>query len=230
MLRTLRWALPALLLAGASALAADAPYSVKTAAVPAPKELKPAIAGLLSDQAVQFLDAKGKVLAEIWLCKQLPMQATAEQAKSGLAYEDVPETTLFGAIRFPEPITDFRKQTIKAGVYTLRLGLQPMDGDHMGTAPYQTFLLVAPAALDEKPDVFQNSKDLYDLSAKAVGATHPGVFLLIPNPKPEDQPKVVAGEGSGTWVVQMKEEAKAGDQKAVLGIGLTLVGVSPSAE
>ena len=31
--------------------------------------------------------------------------------------------------------------------------MQPMDGDHMGTAPYNEFCLLIPADKDKKPDL-----------------------------------------------------------------------------
>ena len=37
---------------------------------------------------------------------------------------------------------------VPPGVYTLRLGYQPQDGDHMGTAPHSEFCLACPAAED----------------------------------------------------------------------------------
>ena len=46
---------------------------------------------------------------------------------------------MVGAVQFPEVWKDYRKQKIKAGVYTLRIGVQPEDGDHMGTAPFNEF-------------------------------------------------------------------------------------------
>ena len=119
-------------------------------------------------------------------------------------------------------MTDFRKQKIKAGVYTMRLGFQPMDGDHMGTAPYPEFCLLSPADSDEKPAAM-TPKDLQDMSAKASGTTHPAVFLLYPNEKPEDAPKLI-DKGKGIWVVNVKEPVTAGQEKTFIGLGLTLVG------
>lgn len=224
MLRTISWTLAALFLAVAPGLAADGAYSIKAAATPVPKELKEGIAGLLSDRSVQLLDAKGNLQAEVWFRKDLPSKATPAQVKNGLTYRELDETTLLGAIRFDQPMTDYRKQKIKAGTYTLRLGFQPMDGDHMGTAPYSEFCLLVPAALDEKPGTM-SAKELQELSTKASGTTHPAVFLLFPNEKPEAAPKLV-DKGNNTWVLYVKEAVLAGQEKAALGLGLTLIGHS----
>jgi hypothetical protein len=205
------------LMAAGLTFGADAKYSIKTGAAPVPKEINESIAKLLSDQSIRLIDDKGAVLCELWLRKEVPLKS----AGTAPTYRDLDETTILGAIRFPAQVTDYRKQKIKPGVYTLRLGFQPMDGDHMGTAPYPEFGLVVPADTDVKPDTM-TAKELQEMSSKATGGSHPGVFLLYPNEKPEDAPKLVSKD-SKTWVLNAKE-ATAGGQKAALGIGLTLIG------
>ncbi len=226
MLRTTSWAIPALLMAVSSAWAAEGAYTIKTATTPPPKELKDSIAKLLGDHSVQLLDGKGAVLCQVWFRKEVPASATPAQVKNGLTYRELEETTLLGAIRFDQPMTDFRKQKIKPGVYTLRLGFQPQDGDHMGTAPYPDFCLLVPAAADTKPGTM-TPKELQELSTKASGTSHPAVFLLFPNEKPEAAPKLV-DKGGDKWVLNVKEPVQAGSEKAALGVGLTLIGHSES--
>src|SRR5262245_22049439 len=128
--RNLGWA-AALLLAALPAGASDkkAAYSIKQVADSAPpKELAEPVRKLLDSQCAQLLDAKGTVLAEVWLRKELPVKATKEQVKNGLTYAEVPQTTLVGALRVPKRLSDYRKQKVPAGVYTLRLAIQPADG------------------------------------------------------------------------------------------------------
>jgi hypothetical protein len=111
-------------------------------------------------------------------------------------------------------------------VYTLRLGLQPMDGDHMGTAPFNDFCLLAPAELDKTPDPL-DAKDLHALSAKAVGRKHPGVMLLFPNRKPGGAP-AIESKPDDNWVLSFKVPTSAGGQTADLGFSLVVVGHSAS--
>jgi hypothetical protein len=209
-------------LAAAPTWAAEPAYSIKTATTPVPKELKEAVAKLLSDRSIQLLDAKGNMLCEIWFRKELPVKATPAQVKNGLTYREVDETTLLGAVRLQQLMGDYRKQKIKPGVYTLRLGFQPMDGDHMGTAPFTEFGLLSPADADTKAEPM-SAKELQEMSAKAAGGTHPAVFLLFPNNKPEDMPKLETKEG-GHWVLMVKEPVVVEKEKAALGIGLNLIG------
>src|SRR5207247_1563992 len=170
-----------------------------------------------------LLDAKGEAVAELWLRKEIPAKA-ATDAKKGLTYRDLDETTLLGAVRFVQPWSDYRKQKIKPGVYTLRLGFQPMDGDHMGTAPYPEFCLLLSAKTDVKPDPME-TKRMQEMSAKSIGVSHPGVCLLFPNEKPADKPSLMEKENNH-WVAMLKEPVSLDGQKAqaALGIGLTLGG------
>lgn len=209
-----------------SLLAADK-YSAKVqdGAAP-PKEVAPDIAKLLSEKAVQIVDDKGELVAELWLRKELPARATEAQIKNGLTYRQVPETSVIGVIRTAKQTSDYRKQKVPAGVYTLRLAYQPMDGDHMGTAPHGEFCLVSPASDDKNPATLE-PKMLHEMSAKATGG-HPGVFLLFPGRDAGDEPKVVTRAG-GHFVLLFKQDVIADGKKTTLGFGLTFVGSSPSA-
>jgi len=226
------WAGAVVLLAWISlpAFAADGQdYHIKTVDnTPAPKEVQEPVRKLLSERCVQLFNAKNELLAEIWFRKEVPVKATEAQVQNGLTYAEVPESTLFGVIRFPKQFTDYRKQKLPAGVYTLRLANQPMDGDHMGTAPYSEFLLLSPAADDKIPDTIEVKK-LHEMSGKApLSGGHPGVLLLFPGKGAEAMPKLEKKE-ENHWVLLFLLDAKAGDKKAVLPVGLTLIGASSSA-
>src|SRR5262249_51821939 len=143
----------------------------------------------LGDKCVQLFNAKDELLLGVWFRKVLPGKATDAQIKNGLTYQEIPETTLVGALRVEKQVTDYRKQKIKPGVYTLRLANQPMDGDHMGTAPYSDFCLSLPANADKKPDKME-VKALHESSAKTTNS-HPGVFLLFPGKEATAEPKLV---------------------------------------
>ncbi len=195
--------------------------TVKTEDTPPPSDLNKAISDLLDTKALTVSDG-GKPLCTIWPRKALDSQAGAEQVKNGLTYRDLEETSVVGAVRFPQEWTDYRKQKIRPGVYTLRLGFQPMDGDHMGTAPFNEFCLLSPAKRDEKAGTM-DPKELYELSAKSTSRSHPSVMLLYPNPKPADAPSIEAKENN-TWVVDFKRPVNAAGQKAALGFSVVVVG------
>ncbi|OAI55169.1 hypothetical protein AYO44_00200 [Planctomycetaceae bacterium SCGC AG-212-F19] len=216
----------AIILLAATSWAADpSKHKTKIATVELPKELADPVRALLSDQAIQVLDDQGKVYAEVWFRKELPVKATSDDFKKGIAYNKVEEGTIVGALRLSQAWQSFRKQNVKPGVYTLRLGIQPMDGDHMGSAPFNEFLLLCPAADDKKTAILKH-KEVTELSGKALpGGNHPVVLLMFPNPKPEPMPALV-NKGGGIWVLNTKADAAAGTDKGVLGVGLVLFGVT----
>jgi len=225
-LRLLGGTMSLLLLVTLPLLAADKDYSIKTEKTPAPNDVQEPIRKLLGDRCIRLTSAKGDLLAELWLCKDVAAKATDAQIKNGLTYREVPESTVFGVIRFPKQITDYRKQKIPAGVYTLRLAIQPMDGDHMGTAPYSEFLLMSPVAEDKTPDKME-AKKLQEMSGKTTGG-HPGVLLLFPGKAGTTDPKLETQE-ENHWVVYFLLDVKIGDKKSQLPVGLTLIGASSAA-
>ncbi|MFM7148260.1 MAG: hypothetical protein ACKO23_00290, partial [Gemmataceae bacterium] len=201
-----------------------ADYSVKVVSDTAPpKELAESLRKLLSDTCIQFYDASETMVFEFWPSKEIAAKATPVQVKNGLTYREIPTATVLGACRLPRTFIDYRKQRIQPGVYTLRLAIQPMDGDHMGTAPYTDFALLCPAADDRKPDLME-AKELRELSAKST-ESHPGVLMLFPGKGAGKDPKLV-DKGMGHRVLLFQVPAVASEEKALLDIGLTLVGAS----
>jgi hypothetical protein len=219
-------AVAAILALVGSASAADTKITVKVEKAEPPKELTDAVRKTLDTQAMSVLDEKGKLICTVWAAKALDTKATAEQAKTGLKYTHVEETTVVGAVKFAEEWKDYRKQKIKPGVYTLRLGVQLMDGDHMGTAPYNEFALLCPAAEDKAPDLME-VKELYELSGKSTGRKHPGLMLLFPNKTAADAPAIEAKPKEHV-VLSYRVPATAAGQKANLGFSLVVVGVTMS--
>jgi hypothetical protein len=207
------------------AAAADK-FTVKVEDAPPPKELAEPVRALLDSRAMTVVDEKGKVLCTVWPRKALETKATADQAKAGLAYTHLEETTVVAAVKFPDTWIDYRKQKTKPGVYTLRVAIQPMDGDHMGTAPYNEFCLLAAADKDTKPDTM-DAMSLHELSAKSGGRKHPSIMLLFPNPKPADAP-AVAAKPNDTWVLNFRVPSTAAGQTSALGFGLVVFGVTMS--
>jgi hypothetical protein len=214
-----------LLAVAVSACVAPAQYTIKEAKTTLPKELKPAVAKVLDEKAVVFLDDKGNTICEVWFRKELPAKATAEQVKNGLTLREIPETTILGAVRVAKTMTDYRKQKLKEGVYTFRLGFQPMDGDHMGTAPSTDFALLVPADEDKGAEELK-PKELLELSGKASGSSHPSVLLLFPPKAKADAAAKLEKDAANHWILTRPVDVKAADQKATLGLMLTLVGVS----
>jgi hypothetical protein len=210
------------------ALAGSSPAADKYTAKPddagPPKELAEPVRSLLEPKGTSVYDDKGKLVCTMWPRKSLEAKAgvTADQAKAGLRYSHLDESTIVGAVKIPEGFTDYRKQKIKPGVYTLRLGIQPMDGDHMGTAPYNEFCLLCPADEDKKPELME-AEAVQELSKKSTSRKHPGVMLLFPDKMPPASPAVEA-KPKETWVLSYGVPTTAGGEKATLGFSLVVIG------
>ncbi len=107
---------------------------------------------------------------------------------------------LIGALQVQsETFSDFRGQPVKAGVYTLRYGHQPTDGNHVGTSELNDFLLAIPAAHDADPAVLK-VKPLHKQSAKATGSNHPAIFSLLPAEVNAETPALVHEADHEFWI------------------------------
>ena len=189
----------------------------------APESIAEPIRNVLDEKATVISDGDTELLA-IWFRKAIPSKATAEQVKNGLTSRELPETAVIGAVKFAKPFVDYRKQEIPAGVYTLRLGFQPENGDHMDTAPHAEFLLLSPVNEDKSLDE-TDLKSVVAMSKKATGGDHPGVMLLFPYRGEKAGPLLDEKEG-GVKVVQVKRTIAVDGKETALGFGIVVAGVS----
>jgi hypothetical protein len=198
------------------AIRADVPkWTVKPVEAAIPKSVSASIQAVLSPTALEVQDETGKPVATLWRRKELPLQQKGANSYAALA-----EGMLIGLIQWHQPWTDYRKQKVKPGVYTLRFARQPMDGDHMGTAPYNEFLLLVPAALDEKPDTLMVD-ELHELSGKTVGRSHPSMMLLFPYRKGNSDAATLTARPQDHLTLDFVIPVGGG---GTLGFALTVVG------
>lgn len=137
-----------------------------------PDNLQPAIKKLIGDVGVTIA-AAGAAL-EFWWVTTLPLAAAG-----AAEWSNVPEGALIGALRVTGPFREIRGKTIKPGTYTLRLGLQPQNGDHLGNSPFREFLLLSPAAVDGDPAP-QGFDGTVALSKQTIGTAHPAALSIDP--------------------------------------------------
>lgn len=95
----------------------------------------------------------------------------------GVRFDNVPEGAFLGVLEFVGRGSDFREQSVPAGVYTLRFGLHPEDGNHMGVAASRDFGLLAPVGGDLEVTRNFDFDGIVELSAD-VGNPHPTVARL----------------------------------------------------
>ena len=151
-----------------------AQYKSEPAGAP-PAELAPAISQALEQQGTKIVGSSG-VFCEVWFRTSLP--AGPKSAEESVTLPTIPLGALVGAIRFPAQGADRRGQPIKPGVYTLRYGLQPLNGDHLGVSPQRDFLVLVPAGDDKDLNAAPNFDALMAMSRKASGTPHPAVLSM----------------------------------------------------
>jgi len=165
---------PALVfLIAASSLLAQ--YKTDSAGAP-PADLAPAISQALQQQGTKILSGSGTVVCEVWFVAKLPSGASSTDQNVTLG--TVPQGALLGAIRFTSQGADRRGQVIKPGVYTLRYGLIPVNGDHQGAAPQRDFAVMTPASDDKDASATPSFDALMAMSRKASGTPHPAVLSI----------------------------------------------------
>jgi hypothetical protein len=156
-------------------LAARDEIAVEALKEPAPSEVAEAVRKELAPSASRVL-RDGKPFIDFWLRSTLP---TGEvRGGPGILYGTLRPTTLVGVARVHGGGSDFKGQKFPAGLYTLRYGVQPDDGDHQGTTESRDFLLLCPAAADPSPDLLEE-KEAIKRSARVNGKKHPAVLYLV---------------------------------------------------
>ena len=178
-------------------LAAFGQYKAEPAGAP-PAEAAPAIAAVLQKDGAKITN-NGKAYCEIWFRTDKP--PAAKSSEDGVSLPAIPMGALLGVIRFDGSGADRRGQSIKAGVYTLRYGVMPINGDHQGAAPQRDFLLMTPAAEDQDPNVTPNFDALVAMSRKASRTPHPAVLSFW---KADADSPGFSQQGDTDWVLQTK--------------------------
>ena len=171
MRRLLILAVAALAVATASAQPKVTPLQEKL-----PSQIAPAIAAALQTSGTRAM-VDGATL-DIWWAQAIVL--TAE----GAGWSNVESGTLVGAMRVSGPYKEIRGKVVAPGVYTLRYGLQPQNGDHLGISTFREFLVISPAAADTDPKVL-GFDGVVALSKQVIGTSHPAGMSIDP---PEDAP------------------------------------------
>ena len=164
----------------------------------------------------------GQAVLDFWWVSKLP--ATKDLGSDRLSWKMVQEGSLVGAVRISKAYKDIRGRTINAGVYTLRFGVQPADGDHLGISPYREFFLLSPAS-EDKSGLPISHNDLVSLSMRSINISHPAVWSLDP-PVTDDELLSVQPTDEGhtavVFEVPVSYEQQVGSS---LRFGLILVGL-----
>jgi hypothetical protein len=149
---------------------AFAQLTAKPITTAAPETIAAPVRGLLAPSGVSV--TAGAATLDFWWVSVLPTKGSAE-------WGQVAEGSLVGAVRVTGAFKEIRGKAVKAGVYTLRLGLQPQNGDHLGVSPNREFLLLSPAEADTDPKAL-GFDGVVALSKQTIGASHPAALSIDP--------------------------------------------------
>lgn len=204
-----------------AAVCSAAEDAVELAQTSPPEGLAEGIAEALSDETVK-VTAGGKELCQIWLRKDVPALAGFKPAPTTMYPFEPGE--LLGVVKYAKRGGDFRDQQFKPGVYTLRFGLQPQDGNHVGTSDTRDFLCLVPAADDKALDKL-DADTLNELSAKVPGGTHPAILsLLAPPAKDAKTPAMIHNQDRELHSLRITAQAKAGEETQSVPLEFVVVG------
>jgi len=177
-------------------------YAVETLSEVPPSDVAEPIRAELNSTGLRVKSPAG-TLCDIWFRKAIPSEPGEGIGRS---YPHMPEKTLIGAIRVLGKMSDNRANTFPPGVYVMRHGIQPQDGNHAGSADYIDFALLLKAKNDRTVEGgYPTGMDMIQQSLADGGAGHPIVFALLP-PKSTSQPSIAKNQRDH-WVL----EAKVGD-------------------
>ncbi len=182
-----------------AATAVFAQYKLQPSGDP-PSEAAAPILATLNKAGSKIVADNGSAFVEIWLRSTMPSGPASSE--TSVTLPTIPLGALLGVLRFPAKGSDRRGQTIAPGVYTLRYGNYPVNGNHQGVAPQRDFLILVPAALDKSADPIADFDKLMDLSRKAAASAHPAVLSFWK--ADSDQKPGFEKQGEKDWVLSAK--------------------------
>jgi len=168
----------------------------------------------IAGQGPYTISVDGQASARFWLRANPPL-SSSPSSELGITFGQLESGSLVGVVELVQPWADYKNNSIQPGTYTMRYGVMPADGNHMGVSPYRDFLLLIPAAEDTDPNQSFNYVELITGSAQASGVPHPAVLALFPIWDEVSEPKLTKNE-MDQWTFAIK----LGD----LVLGLVIVG------
>ncbi len=191
-----------------------------------PAELSEDIRGQLAPKSYSIASADGTVY-EFWFVPSLKSKVAGATAKETLL--GVEEISLLGAlvVSDTEP-HDFRDDPLDKGLYVLRVALQPEDGNHLGTAPFDTFAILMPNDKDHLLKDGYNHDNMVELAQEGTIAEHPPILSLQPIEKEKAEgefPRIEVNAEHEWEFLYIKFPIDAAGTKTELTVGLVVQGI-----
>lgn len=196
-----------------------AAYKVETIGACTGPDISDAVKKTLQEQGLRVVGDSGP-FCEVWLRKVL-----SQSAGTGTDYNTLAAGTFVGVIQYLSKGGDYRGQTIKPGIYTMRYQTMPSDGNHMGVSPTPDYFILMPPNADKDPDVVLEYQDIIKLGKQASGLSHIcPLYLTAPTGGRSPGFKSV---DEGHWALEAKTKAQPkGGAEIDFPIAIILVGKS----
>jgi hypothetical protein len=189
-----------------------ADLSVKTGNQAPPSQIAEPIRALLSSKPVQLLDGTKPVL-QVWFRRDVPLKSKPSAPSSSL--EVLSESTLLAAVSVEgSGFKDYKENAVPQGVFTARFVLQPQDGDHLGTAEFNTFLVLISPDTDKAPDTFTKFTPMVKASGKLTSTGHPLIVSLRPSSSSDGSFPALTEPASDHKAIRIKLPGKTADGQA----------------
>ncbi len=239
MLRAIRLAVIVVAATAATHPQSESPSAYKVEAVPAsdgkstvPASVPAAIAQGLATGGLRVIGADGKTLCELWPLAELPIAAPAAPNAprvSSVALQRLLPGSLVGVMKTFGTTSDYRDQTIEAGIYGLRYFHQPSDGNHLGTADTRDFFVLTCLTEDKDPAPIADQDALVALAVPVSPSDHALVLYVAAataEPAKDGAPRVVRRGEHDEWALELAFAAKANGatESEKLRVELVLVG------
>ncbi len=201
-------------------------YKLEPLAEAPPDDLAAPVKAALAETGYRVLKPDGKPLLDVWVPKNVPAKAKPAGPEAAVLFPFLREGELLGAVRYAAEGGDYRDQAIEPGVYTLRYGLQPINGDHLGVSPYRDYGLLLPAKTDAAAEpVAQKAAERQ--SAEVAGSNHPAILMLVQAPAGAAEAKVHEDAAKKLSGVVLPLPLKVGDAAMPFPVQLIVVGAAP---
>ena len=187
--------LASLLLAAGLAFGSDQPTLGTTDGAP-PEGVSDEIRAALSAEGIRATLGSG-VNLDFWFGAEAP---GGGGMNAGATFPDLKVGTLVGVVRIDGPWSDYKGNPIEPGLFTMRYGNRPEDGNHMGASVHLDFVLLVPVVEDMTVDAGWGQDDLNIMSFAATGIGHPAVMSLAPNWDGISEPTIFEDDAGG-WAL-----------------------------
>ena len=166
------------------------------------RRLPPRFASCSTRQGFGFRTTRARRSPTSGCARRFPAREKPAGPKGAILFPFLADGELIGVLQFAAEGHDYRDQPIAKGVYTMRYGLQPVNGDHLGVSTFRDYSLLLPAAKDQTlalaaPQAARGAK-------RRIGRNEPSRRLLVLAAPPEaakSAPSMIRDAEKNTWSV-----------------------------